>query len=83
MVLLGDEAQVTDRNKIRHDPRHLGVRSGASKTIFEHMVCSAQTVHLSCVKISTISKRNEASFHLSLITLEYHQVRPKQFLSLW
>jgi hypothetical protein len=29
---------------------------GASKTIFEPMVHSAQTMHLSYVKISTISK---------------------------
>jgi hypothetical protein len=40
------------------------------------MVRSAQTVHISCVKISTISKRTEASYHLSLVNLEYHQVRP-------
>jgi hypothetical protein len=47
------------------------------------MVHSTQTVHLSCVKISTISKRTETSFHLSLVTFEYHQVHPKQFLTLW
>ena len=34
---------------------------GASKMIFEPMVCSAQTVHLSCVNISTISKRSDLS----------------------
>jgi hypothetical protein len=55
-----------DQNKISHDPRHLGVASGASKTISEPMVISAQTVHLSCVKISTIPKQTEMSFHLSL-----------------
>ena len=32
-------------NEIPHDPRHLGVPSGASKTISEPMVRSAQTVH--------------------------------------
>jgi hypothetical protein len=47
------------------------------------MVRLAQTAHLSCVKISTICKRTQTSFHLSLITLEYHRTRPKQFLSLW
>jgi hypothetical protein len=47
------------------------------------MVSSAQTVHLSCVKISTISKWTETSFQLSLVTLEYHRVHPKRFLSLW
>jgi hypothetical protein len=51
--------------------------------IFESMVLSPQTVHLSCVKIGTISKRTKMSFYLSLVTMEYHQVRPKQFLSLW
>jgi hypothetical protein len=47
------------------------------------MVCSVQTVHLSCVKISTICKRNEMSFRLSLITLEYDRVQLKRFMSLW
>ena len=43
-------------NEIPQDPRHLGVASGASKTISEPMVRSAQTVHLSCVKVGIISK---------------------------
>ena len=116
-----------DRNKFPLDPRHLGVPSGASKTISEPMVrwckqciylaptltlppygpkqdstrpmshrssigctkmfskpmaCSAQTMHLSCVKIRTTSKWTKTSFHLSLVTKEYHRVRPKRFLSL-
>jgi hypothetical protein len=58
----------TDWNNIPHDPRHHGVPSGASKIISEAMVRLAQIVHLSCVKISTISKRTEWSFHLSLVT---------------
>jgi hypothetical protein len=33
--------------------------------ISEPMVCSAQTAHVSCVKISTTSKHTETSFHLS------------------
>jgi hypothetical protein len=70
-----------DRNEIPHDPCHLGVPFGASKMIFEPMVCSAQIVHL--VKISTISKWTKMSFHLSLVTLEFLQVRPKWFSSLW
>ena len=57
-----------DQNEIAHDPRHLGVPSGESKMISEPMVRLAQTAHLSCVKISTISKRTEMSFHLSLVT---------------
>jgi hypothetical protein len=57
-----------DRNEILDDPRLLGVPSGASKKIFELTVRSGQTVHLSWIKISAISKRNEMSFHLSLVT---------------
>jgi hypothetical protein len=56
------------QNEIPHDPRHLGVPLGASQTILEAMVGSAQTVHLSGVKISTISKLTKMSFHLSLVT---------------
>ena len=50
-----------DRNEIRQDPRHVGVPSGASKMISEPMVSLTQIVHLSCVKISTISKWTELS----------------------
>jgi hypothetical protein len=57
-----------DQNKILHDPHHLGIPSGVSKTIYEPMVCSAQTVQLPCIKINTIFKRTETSFYLSLIT---------------
>ena len=64
-------------NKLPLEPCHLGVPSGVSKIISEPMVCLVQTVHLSCVKISTISKRTETSLHLSLVSYEYHQVRPK------
>jgi hypothetical protein len=35
-----------DRNEILHDPRHLGVSSGASKMIFELTVRSVQTMLL-------------------------------------
>jgi hypothetical protein len=34
-----------DRNELPLEPRHLGVPSGASKMIYEPMVCLAQTVH--------------------------------------
>ena len=47
------------------------------------MVHSMQFVHLSCIKISTISKQSKLSFHLSPFTQEYHQVHPKWYLSLW
>jgi len=36
--------------------RHQGVLLRASKLISEHMGRSMQTMHLSCIKISTISK---------------------------
>jgi hypothetical protein len=73
----------TDRNDLPFEPRHLGVPSGASKTISKAMVHLLQTVYLSCTETNTVSKRTETSFHLSLVTQEYHPVQPKQFLSLW
>jgi hypothetical protein len=73
----------TDWNKIWHDPRHLGVPSCVSEMIAGPMVHSAQTMHESCVNISTISKRTETSFHLSIVTSVYHRVHPKGLLSLW
>jgi hypothetical protein len=50
---------------------------------FHAVVHSAQTMHLSCVEINAISKRTEASFHLSHITNECHRVCPKWFPYLW
>jgi hypothetical protein len=50
---------------------------GVCKMISEPMICSVQTMHLSCVKISTISKGTRMCFHLSLITSEYHRVHLK------
>jgi hypothetical protein len=49
----------------------------------EPMVRLAQTVHLSCVKIGTISKQTEMSFHLSLINLESTRCIQNDFLTLW
>jgi hypothetical protein len=43
---------------------------GASKTIFQPMVRSTQTVHPSCIKISNISKWTKRSFQLSLVTYQ-------------
>jgi hypothetical protein len=57
-----------DRNELPLEPCHLEVPSGVSKMISEAMVCLAQNEHLSCDKITTISKWNEMSFHLSLVT---------------
>jgi hypothetical protein len=42
-----------------------------------------QNVHLSCVKISTISKRTETSFHMTHVTKQLHRVHPTRLLSLW
>ena len=72
-----------DWNEISHDPRHLGVLSSVSKMIFELLVHSAQTVHLSYIKINTISKWTKTSILFSLIVKRYHRVHPKWFLSLW
>jgi hypothetical protein len=44
------------RSEITHDPCHLGVPLGASKTISEPMLHATQTMHRSCIKISTVSK---------------------------
>jgi hypothetical protein len=67
-----------DQNKILHDPRNQGVPLGVPKTISKPMVRSAQTEHQSCAKDSTIFKQNESSFHLNLVTYEYHRVHPKR-----
>jgi hypothetical protein len=82
MELVGDVGQVKSHfgpfgdsvqnnfhfGRFRHDPRHLGVASGASKTISKPMVRSAQTVHLSFVDTNTISKRTETGFDLTHVT---------------
>jgi hypothetical protein len=65
------------------DPRHTRVPSSASKTISEPMVHLAQTMHLSCTETNTISKRIEARFYMTHITMDFHQVSPKWFLRLW
>jgi hypothetical protein len=71
-------------NWIKHplEPRHLGVPSGASKMISESMVCLAQTMHASCTDTNTVSKWTKTRFHMTHVTLEFHQVCPKQFLRL-
>jgi hypothetical protein len=47
------------------------------------MVCSVQTVHLSCTDTITVSKWTKTRFHTTHITYELHWVRPKLFMSLW
>jgi hypothetical protein len=56
------------RSEIPHDRHHLGVPSGVYKTISEPLVRMMQTVHLSCVNISTMSETNKMSFQLGLVT---------------
>jgi hypothetical protein len=46
-----------DQNELPLDTCHLGVPSGVPKMISMPMVYSAQTVHLSCAEINTISKQ--------------------------
>ena len=58
-------------------PCHLGVPSGASKLIYEPVVRLAQIVHLSCVEPNTFSKLTKTSVHLTHVTYEFQQVRPK------
>jgi hypothetical protein len=50
-------------NRAPPDPRHLEVPSGASKTIYEPMVCLTQIEHLSCTVANTVSKQIETRFH--------------------
>jgi hypothetical protein len=57
-----------DRNELPLNPRQLGVPSGVSKMISKPMVCLAQTVHLSCIEINTISKCSKMIFHLTHVT---------------
>jgi hypothetical protein len=57
-----------DRNELPLKPHYLAVPSCASKTIFELVVCSAQTMHLSCINTNTISKRTETRFNMNCVT---------------
>jgi hypothetical protein len=47
------------------------------------MVCSVQTMHLSCTDTNNVSKRTKTRFHTTHVTYEFHRVRPKLFMSLW
>jgi hypothetical protein len=59
------------------------VPSGVSKTISVPTVCLAQIVHLSCTDINTVFKWTKTRFHMTHVTLEFDQMRPKWFLRLW
>jgi hypothetical protein len=43
----------------------------------------AQTVQLSCTDTNNISKWTKTRLHMTHVTLEFHRVHPKWFLSLW
>jgi hypothetical protein len=72
-----------DRTEIPLEARDLGVPSSASKMISMHMVCTVQTIHLSCTDTTTVSKRTKTRFHWTHITYEFHRVPPKLFMTLW
>jgi hypothetical protein len=47
------------------------------------MVCLVQTMHLSCTDTNTVYKWIGMRFDITHVTLEFHRVHPKRFLSLW
>ena len=57
-----------ERNELSLEPRHFGVRTGASKMISEPMVRLAQIVHLSCTDANTVFKWEEVRFHMTHVT---------------
>jgi hypothetical protein len=58
----------TDQNEVPLEPHHLGVPSGVSKMISEPMVCSAQTVHLSCTDANFVSNQTKTRFDMTHVT---------------
>jgi hypothetical protein len=50
------------------DPRHLGVPSGASKTVYEPMAHLTETEHLSCIYANTMSKHIETGLPMTHVT---------------
>jgi hypothetical protein len=55
-------------NRAPPDPRHLEVRSGASKTIYDPMVRLMQTEYLSCTDTKTLSKQIKMRFYMTHVT---------------
>jgi hypothetical protein len=45
------------------------------------MLCSVQTVLQPCTDTNTISKWTKMRFHTTHVTYEFHQVRPKLFMT--
>jgi hypothetical protein len=67
----------TNQIELPFHPHHLGDPLGAPKTISMPMVHLVQTVHLSCVKINTISRWTKKSIHFTHVTYEIYRLRPK------
>jgi hypothetical protein len=72
-----------DHNELILEPRHLRVPLGASNMIYDPMESVAQTMHLYCTHVNTISKWTETRFHITHFTLLLHRVCLKWFPSLW
>ena len=64
----------TERTELPLEPLHLGVPSGVSKMVSQPMVHQAQTVHLSCTKTNTVSKRTKVRFYMTHVIQEFHRV---------
>jgi hypothetical protein len=45
------------------------------------ILCSVQTVLLSCTNTNTISKLTKMRFHTTHVTYKFHRVRPKLFMT--
>jgi hypothetical protein len=56
------------QNRAPPDPRHLGVPSGVSKTVYEIMVRLTQIEHLSCTDANNVSKQIKMRFHMTHVT---------------
>jgi hypothetical protein len=69
----------TDQNKIPHDPRHLGVLSGASKTIFEPMVHLAKLCTYLVLTLTLSLNRLKQDSTWPTSPKSFHRVRPKWF----
>jgi hypothetical protein len=83
-ILRQDQHYLQTRwNELPLEPRHLGVPSGACKTISKQMVRSAQTMHLYCTDTNTVSKWTEMRFHLTHSCRSSIGYVQDDFSSLW
>jgi hypothetical protein len=65
---INDTNTISKWTETRFQMTHVTKEFDRAKVISKPMVHSAQTVHLSCIKISTISKQTKTSFQLGLVT---------------